>query len=654
MESERLDTPEKQDLPTRKLNIFALPSQTTILVVLVICAIYATAIAISVGPTFFPLWPLMVGLAILSLRGWLGWPERQHRLHHLTPANQQFPALQELIAQLVYDRRLKRTPYLMISQKPVGPYIYGGWRRWYIALGQQQAAEIEASLRDQDNRPYIEAVFLHELHHFKLGDHRLIEYTRALLHAGWQLLGWGGFFIFGWMILLAILTQDILRMPPTAQAARVEAQLPGLGLGQFISTILPPDAEWQEVKQIAPNVNPLLAAMSALINTWVVVVISAALVSLFWRKIARLREFYADAAVAHIQGTSAFLADAHAFILSTIPLQLATDEHLSKSQHLKNRFQRSTASIFSRLPATPEWLQYHPSRTRRIAALDDPRLVFDDWPKSAWLIGLFVLVLDLMLTQTTAQYYLGPWPLHFTVITTFILTSLTSIVEVVLGRSAWRNSVRVIAVVMLLRTGIVVLMLAIIGISVLVAPYRTGDSFDMIAYPIWNYAGVDEDPTAQNLPQLALVASIKMLTELPVGLLILLAATWAQLQVTQRVLTWYSYPNAYQHILRIIYGSIALFAGILALAVLPILTDIVRWRFTDALSPSRWIFVIALLLATLAAYWWFRFQDRRYARRCSKCGAVLGGQYQLGRRCNVCDHWLHEWLYIHYSTETNT
>lgn len=83
MEAASPPPPDAHPAGQVKLDIFALPSQTTPLVILLIGVIYGTVIASSASR------PAL----LLSVRDWLKWPERARRAHRLAPADGRYPAI---------------------------------------------------------------------------------------------------------------------------------------------------------------------------------------------------------------------------------------------------------------------------------------------------------------------------------------------------------------------------------------------------------------------------------------------------------------------------------------------------------------------------------------------------------------------------------
>src|SRR5262245_46846590 len=219
----------QQNDPHRRLNLFALPNQTTILVILLVSVLYGTLIAVgaTVQPVIF--WLLALGLLVLSLRGLLSWPERECARNKLAPAGEEFAPVQTLIARLACDLELPRAPQLMLSRDD-DLRIFGSWRRWYIAMDEGRARKMMDMLGNETLEPQAEAALLHELCHFKHGDHSWTGYARALLRASLWLMVWATVMLVGILGLLSLAQRAFFENhSPARVAERLNAIVPGAG-----------------------------------------------------------------------------------------------------------------------------------------------------------------------------------------------------------------------------------------------------------------------------------------------------------------------------------------------------------------------------------------------------------------------------------------
>ena len=69
-----------------KLDIFALPNQTTILFGSIVLVLLGTILGGSIGQSPVVIWPLALGLTLLPLRAFLARPERDFARYNLTLA----------------------------------------------------------------------------------------------------------------------------------------------------------------------------------------------------------------------------------------------------------------------------------------------------------------------------------------------------------------------------------------------------------------------------------------------------------------------------------------------------------------------------------------------------------------------------------------
>jgi hypothetical protein len=666
-----------------RLNIFALPNQTSILVFLLVATLFGFVLAISTNAAI-PLWPLALALLLLSLRRLLAWPEREIRQCNLEPAGETFQPLQGYIAYLSSADKLalRRVPQLVLSSERDSIITIGAVQRWYLVMDRQIATFMLEQLHDPEHDPemvvYIEAVLLHELHHFKHGDNLQVGYARDLLGASLRLFGWAAAFLLGLYTLVLIAAQDFFSYSPVELVRRFDAVLPGIGVGAVLLAGLPSMAEWEEVRQQAANINLGLVAFSVFGNTYALAIIAGTLILLLWRKILRMREFYADAGVAHIQRDIVPLLQARIRLSPGVALHTTTiEESASTGVRVAQTVSRQVRSFWSDLwDWVYQWqpvawlgqvLRENVSLRERRVCLCDPNRVYGTWKAIAVLVGFSVLVLDILLAGTSALLYIGQWPLHFPVLTTFVVVGLYMVIWLVIGRPVWRDSVKIVGLVMAFRAVMIIVSLLLLIATLVVNPAGLENFINTWAAFVAGYAGnelLEIDPT-----EFVIQASLFNLLQLPMAFGLMLASIWGYTWVMRRVLTWYGYLDAAQHVvtladaalvdserqrrrwLRVTYILVFWGALVAGLGVLPLVTDLILLRFDEVFLPWRIIgLAVALIIFSLGLVWFWR-QDRRYAQRCPHCGTAVPGHYELGKRCPECEQLLHPWLFVEYNTE---
>ena len=298
----------------------------------------------------------------------------------------------------------------------------------------------------------------------------------------------------------------------------------------------------------------------------------------------------------------------------------------------------------------PRWLAAllatHPPLERRAAALLDPRLAFDPWPKDALLIGLFIAGLDLLLASTSAVNYVGVWPLHVSALTAFILLSQSLLLHQILGRRLVWPILGSCLLVVGVRAMLVLLVVGLLAGFLLLAPAALGDTLNLWTGAVTGVADVSASPLisgGSELTGLVWEAAVRSLLQLPILFLALLGAVWTQIWIGGRLLRWYKFPQAETKLM----GRIALattgVAAALAAALIP-LTNLVLWRIAWLAEPWGWFIAAVYGAAAVFIGVLLIIEDRRYADRCPSCGERVSSPFVLGRRCGRCGVLLHPWL----------
>jgi Zn-dependent protease with chaperone function len=646
--------------PQRLLNVFALPSQTFILAAMIAAVIYGALAAISVNSPIGGFGLLIAALIVLSLRGLLAWPDYTLRKHNLRVAGSEYKPLQERIAALAAQNGIKWPVGLLLTSSDAGPEAVGGLRRRYIFLSQTLADDMISMVQASNRADSVDAVLLHELSHFRHGDNLWIGYTRFLLRSGVALIGWAALFLLGSAVFLRLAAFQMLQYSPAELAQRFEALLPGLGVGDIILLALGPAAEWEAMRQRVPEINMGLIAFFAFGNTFPLAAFSGGLLVFFWRRLMRLRELYADAAVVQIQREIAPLKNT--IYLFAIPLDASKQNarhpphRNSLGQNIKHMFNRVAQRIPGNRRARALWSRVfntHYPGIRRLATLRDPILFYDGWLKTAVIIGAFILILELLLFGTSALFFIGNWPLHIFVLAAFVLISLNLMVRLVVGQPVLRDILKIIGVIMIPHSVLLILTLAALWVAVIVAPDVLAAFLDLSASFVAGFAGVAPDMVVRDPTQMVLLATILNLLQLPTIFLLtvgsLAVSTWA----LRRMLTWYGRFQSIPDWQWASYSALVLLTFVLAVGVLPPITDLILGRFADLLSLWRLLGMGLALLVVLGGGWWFWRQDQAYGRRCPHCGEQVPGHYYLGRECPAptCGELLNPWLLVTYNVE---
>jgi hypothetical protein len=636
---DRLKTPYK-------LNILALPNQTTILFGLIVVVLLGTILAGSVGSPPF-MWPLALGLLLLPLRAFLAWPEREFKKYKLIPAGDEFTSLVKVIEEEAKAIGLPRTPELVISRGDVVLHIMGSLRHWYVAISRNEALRLRADLEDNRRTLAVHAMFIHELYHFKNGDYWQMGYAREFLRITATFMTWAIAFLMGYGFFLLVVQPDILQM----DFGRLIGQMEGLTpeMRELYLSLLPSPEAWAEVQTKAAEVD-LGSVLYFIGNATLPFIVTGSILWLFyWRKLLRIRELYADAGVAHTQKGiehwfpalllgSRFTADRAG--PSKMPL-------LSKA---KLRIRKTLVRVRSAL-TPPTFIRRlfstHPEFKRRVDALENPALAYDRWSVTALSLGGLALILDILLSTPLMLPYHGLWPMHFSVLVISVVVTLTLMTPLVLGESAWKRILKTVGVIGALRFVWLSLTIGLMLLLLVLAPRLLSVVLDSAIKGIARYAGRLPGPIVDDLSAFVLQASWLNMAQVFIIPASLVSLIGANVLLLRRLLTWYSLPRAEQRLLRVAYGTIAVTTTSFGLAILvPVTTALLRSE--ELFGPTTIAMGLVGLIVAVVGLGLFIYADRRYAGRCPGCGAHVPGPYWLGKRCDDCDELLHPWMIAEY------
>lgn len=626
-----------------KLNIFAVPSQTTILFGLIVAVLLGTVFAGSIGPSPICTWPLALGLLFLPLRAFLSRPERDFARYHLSPAGDELADLQRAVETNARAIGLRRIPKLVVSPDKRPLYTLGTCRHWYIAVSHKAALRLQEKLANPDDVPVIQAKLIHELYHFKTGDYWQLGYTRELLRTVFLFMAWVATFFCGFGFLLIVAAPDFLQLDPTKLLGQADNLAPEVR--QMLLQMMPSPDEMEAVRQKAAVINLPLVLNFVVGATLPYVIMGGILWGLYWPKLWRMREFYADAGVVQTQGK----ATPYLSTLTQIPLRSLRKypyKGLKVPHREDKRVSNRVRAWWKRFKAL---VKRHPDAASRITCVEDPRQVFGSWIDSAILVGCLALLLDIILVSPLTILYAGSWPMHFSTLAVLIIVSFNLIPSLIQGQSIWSDIVKIVAVMVTLRLAWLLLTIGLMVLLLIFAPDILSEMLTAFVASSAHFAGYSDELAFDNPSTFVIEATVLNLAQVFIIFLVLISALGLVAFLLRRLLTWYGFPQASRRLMKVAYlviGSAALFLG---LTILPPTTAALL-RPTDLLKPSGIIAGAFGFIVTVIGLGLFLLADQRYAQRCPRCGAGVPGPYHLGKRCGIptCKELLHPWLIAEY------
>lgn len=637
LESQTNPTPGL-DRPPR-LNVFALPTRTTLLFALIVLVILLPVLASLAGDTpvcepFIVFW-----MVLLPLRSFLRRPDQEIERGQMTDLAPRFPVLARHIDRLAVQVDLRRKPRLLLSnEQGAGLRTFGSFTRHYLAIPADRAPEFQADLEsgDREKREGTEAILLHELSHFANRDIVPAFFSQSLL---WVALAF-------MMLSLAV----GLLSPFLYNTLVGFFDFTALWPPEFLRIVAASDPEIAQALVNPPEVGPVTWARHELFvftAHWPLIVGSLILLVFFWRALLRTRELYADARVAQWQGT----------------------EHVIRQELLREAV-RSAIQPVTRIPRLRLWIRQgvgflpfgsaskrrlpsvlatHPDRRSREKCLDQPHRVYGSDVATAVMAGVTVVLLNLTLGSLFLSRYLRgpnatiPFVLGFTILSLSMLPSLCAFT----GLPAELR--RKIGRLVLIFTGIKLIpqyALALIVSATVVADPRV---IELAAYTLVGAGGETLPPLGVPvsfvLEMFILRPAILFTFVMPLTLFVFLLL---DTRLKRAALTWYGASLIQKHPVALFWGLTGWLALVLWFVVLPfynVATVPTAHTLLDSFILVR--MVLTLLISAIVTVL-FVTMHRRYAGGCPRCAGTIPGPYRLGMTCSHCGELLHPWLLAHY------
>ena len=680
---------ENNHLPP-KLNLLALPSQTTLLLILIVSVLLGAVFLGSAGAAPACLWPLAVGMLLLPWRGFLARPEKETARLARIPADDDFRILKDTVQRLCRELKLPRSPDLLVSPVPGLLYTFGTFHRWFLVISKEIADQLQKELQDPENAQRAQAVIIHELHHFKYGDYWKIGYVHQLVRTTFFFMSWAIAFTLGYGLIWVVAAPDIMAMDPPAIVAQMETLTPEMQ--QFFLQAFPSTEEMAALRQRAAEIHP-----GRVLNFFIGAVLPFALAGLvlwkfYWPKMWRLREYYADAGTIQLQGDTAPLISA---LTGILPPAFQSDsqsrfreENIPIGRRILDGLQAGVAlrgQTFSRRmsPLVPQYGGFfggappeqaerddstfkrflysarkalhnltasHPALTMRLEAIKNPLQAFDTWRGTALLVGTLTLLLDILLSSPLTLIYSGAWPMHFSTLVILAVVPLTLLPALVLGRPVWKDLLKIIAVVVGIRLGWLLLTLGSLIALLLTAPDLLDEILAEAVAVTARFAGFSEELGFPSAVAFITEAAILNLAQVVIIFTVLVAGAVGTLRMLRRMLSWYALPHAEQRFAKLAYLPGAVYTVFFGLTVLPLLT-VALLRPNEFANLGILIVPLMGLVLTIAGFLSFFMLDHRFARKCPVCGEKVEGRFELGEsQCKrgSCHAPLFPWLVADY------
>lgn len=634
-----MDEPSR---PPARLNLFALPSRTTLLFVLIILVIYVPLIAALVGSTPVCAPFLLFWMVLLPLRHFLREPERviaERKLESFTIRTHDdaaHPRLVQTVADASHNAQVPMPRVMLSPNDADGAWAFGTWRRNYLGLSNALAQELERLLRaGADSAKRARAIVLHELAHFRHNDVWLATLARSVL----------------------VVTIGFISL---ALAVHLLTPLLYFRFLAFFDFTQPP---WSELIQALARGNPeIVQALDPqnpivtsrwldyelyIITAFVPLIFGSTLLLIFfWRALLRTRELYADARVVEWQNGDAEPLWEGLWVATAV--QALAPKPMNWRAKIGARTRNLRFWAERRPDILQQWLATHPDDEHRRACLDAPHQVYGSDLSIALTAGAAVVLLNLnLLSQFFSATLRGPnsvpaFTLGFVVISLSLLPGLCQWRGSL--RGMFRSVVKIVLIFCAIKLIPQYLLSILLGSAVLIDPgilQRGLEAFVVGTLP----PGTGAELAGLFFENFIVRPAILFTFFMPA---FLVGYVLLDLWLVRRMLHWFDFQLLARHSAMVFAYVTTVLAAALVFVILPI----VDWATIPSAHPFDWTVLVPMFVVLCIAFAHialFVFLERRYARRCPDCQKIGTAQVAPGMRCEHCGAPLNPWLFTNPS-----
>ena len=663
-----MSTPDAHP-PSRRLNILALPSHTALLFAIIALVVLGAAFSsLLPGSQLWPL-PIIVGFTLLPLRDFLHRPDRHMADSELAlTANPAAAELQRTLAELVPS--LSPPVMVAVSVRPSEAHAFGTFRRRYLGLGRSLAGRLANALRsvNPDRRQQARAILAHELAHFLNRDVQLVWLAYGLLKI--MVLVMAVNLVIGLLLSTFIIEvgPEVLRWEFWRDLSNHLANtLPGLPTPDLVPI-------FEGLRAQNPTLVERLADPARRIENWqpFFLYLSSShapfflagvlLWGYYWRRLLRVREFYADARAAALVGDAEVIP--RAMLMHKLAVSMVETNPPVQGQgiHLGSRIRvwvdglrRALKSNLPEWPALRRQLAWAPTDDERKACLADPLVAFGSERTIAVSVGLAVILLDAVQRGTLTAAFITEPGAYVPMLAGFFVFGLWMLPRVCAGQTLrgglWRSLIRIVTWFTALKLLMYVADL-LVGLLMMASnPAGWGRVLDLWVYSMVGGLGSDLPPIVN--AQVSWTQILEWHSVRPMayfGLLmppVLLLWLAMDVGLKRRALTWYALEGRVRWVFWTISSGLALLLGLL---IIPLLNRVLFGYVYEAWSLGELTGLALALLVGMAGTIAFLLADRRLGKRCPRCGQEVEANFQPGTYCqaNGCGQPLHAWLTAPY------
>ena len=614
------------------LNLFALPSQTSIIFYLLVMVLWGAIFTSLFDTQVVPLWPLGLLLLVLPFYGFLLRPEIEKKKYRLVlPDAGEYSHLHNRIEEVAQHIGLRYVPVLWLDKhRSQSIYSFGTFRRWYIIINLLQAQKLEKWLADPEKKQLADVQIVHELYHFGNGDIWKLGLLTELFRYSILVMGWGMLFMLGFGIFLIQARESFLNFSVSDVVAQIPVEFRSQ-VEPFLLSILPSSQAIIVIQDKARSIN-LFRTLNFALDVTLPYVVLAVFLWLFYRPLLwRVREYYADAGVFHYQKSGIpFLR----FTLENKKVFLASHEininTLPKALHrLKAGFERILKFIHG---------NFWPEFGARWQAYQSPETIFYTWKQIGQILGGLLLALEIFLATPLTLVLYGRNPLLFPTIIGLVGLFFFFLPHIVLGKKILQDALKALLLISFIRAGWMFLTLFFLWAFYIIAPNSLAEFIKSAIASTAHYAGTQI--ITLDLLDFLLTASTQNLLQIPIVFLLQGMGLSLLIFLLHKILTWYEYLNSARRFKNILLAITISVCAILGILMLIIMSELVGSEYPFHL-------VIFGLTVALLLWFWFYLLDRRYHARCHVCSHLnVQNMHPIMQRCESCHTLLIPWLTV--------
>jgi hypothetical protein len=285
------------------------------------------------------------------------------------------------------------------------------------------------------------------------------------------------------------------------------------------------------------------------------------------------------------------------------------------AQKITNRFGIFLTGVF--------WADF----SKRFEALKVPESIFYTWKQIAWFLGFLALSLEVFLATPISLPVVGKNPMTFTTLVVTAALVYFLLPQFVMGKSAWKDALRVLFVIFGIRTAWMFFTLALMWGLYFIKPDLLMDVLRSAISSVARYAGTD--PIGIDLLSFLVEASVINLLQIPIIFVVQIISVTGLLFLIKRTLQWHSFISDSERFKRVIFFLTFGVLFVLLTLVMPISMAVLKGDFSAFMGASGVFAVLGMLTLVGGGIWFFVQDQHRYQR----------------------ESVLHPWLWVEYVNE---